>query len=347
VSEAKAPSAGRRMQPGKPRATIYDIAKVAGVSPSTVSRTLSNPGRSNSETARKVRAAAEQLDYRANVMARALHTGRTGAIGLIVPDITNPVFASIVRGAGRAAATHGATLLLADTEESGDREVEASSRLLRAVDGLLLVSTRLEADVIRELSERTCVAVVNRDVEGIPSFFVNPVAGLTDAVGHLYELGHRSLAYVSGPSTSWMNRLRWETCLEAALQREMTIVEIGPNPPTRAAGAAAIRRVRAAGVSAALAFNDLMAIGLLDAAKAHNLLVPGDLSLVGFDDIFGSDFTSPTITTLAAPVGRMGESACHALIALIEGERAPAAPDIRASLVIRDSTGNPRRSQQR
>ena len=160
----------RRARGGK-SPTIYDIARIAHVNPSTVSRALSQPGRINSKTEERIRATAKELNYRVNPIARALPTGRTNTLGLVVADITNPVIFDIVRGAERAAADAGYTLVVAESQESGEREATAIERVLPSIDGLVLATTRLGDAQIIELSERKPIIVLNRAVDGLASIF--------------------------------------------------------------------------------------------------------------------------------------------------------------------------------
>jgi LacI family transcriptional regulator len=335
------PRPGRR---ANAPATIYDIAKLAGVNPSTVSRALSKPGRINSETEERIQAAAKLLNYRLNPTARALPTGRTHILGLLLADITNPMFFDMVRGADRAARLRGYTLILAESQESGEREAEAAERVEPSVDGLILVTTRLGDERIRDLASRKPLVVINRTVDGVHSVVPQLEPGIGQALSHLADLGHTSIAFLSGPATSWMNRARWDVLRAEAPSRGMNIIEIGPGLPALDGGRAALSRVVASAVTAVMAYNDLMAIGLMLAAQDHGLSVPGQLSIIGFDDIFGSEFTSPPLSTVRAPLGPMGERAVRRTLELIldvDGQEwVPAAlPALPTELVIRGSTG--------
>lgn len=337
--DARSPGAsGNR----KPPATIYDIARAAGVSPSTVSRALNKPGRINARTERRIRDVAEELGYRRNPMAGALPTGRTGTIGLIVSDVTNPVYFDLIHGAERVIASEGHTLVLADAQESPDTESETAERLLLSVDGLLLVGSRLDDARILELAEHKPLVLVNRSVPGLPGIVPDPLPGIRKALDHLASLGHRSIAFLSGPATSWMSGVRWETLLDEALRRDIGIVEIGPGIPTLEGGRQSLRRVRAARVTAVVAYNDLMAIGLLQAAKAADVDVPEDLSIIGFDDIFGSSLTTPTITTIRSPLDRVGEAAIRRLIAELDEDDHSADVTLFTEFIERESTAPPR-----
>jgi LacI family transcriptional regulator len=328
--------------------TIYDIARLAGVNPSTVSRALSQPGRINVKTEERIQAAARELDYRVNPMARALPTGRTNTIGLMVADITNPVIFGIVRGAERAAADAGYTLIVAESQESGEREAKAVERVLPAVDGLVLATTRLDDAQITRIAERKPTVVLNRALEGVTAILPDVEHGVGQLVSHLADLGHRSVAYLSGPETSWISARRWDALLDAAPRRGMSIVEIGPGAPTLEGGAAAIARVVASRATAVVAFNDLMAIGLLRAAAEHGIAVPAQLSIAGFDDIFGSELTTPALTTVRAPLTDAGERAVRHLLARVAPrgtssttDAVPEEPLLPTELVVRGSTGHP------
>ncbi|WP_150308179.1 LacI family DNA-binding transcriptional regulator [Planctomonas psychrotolerans] len=325
--------------------TIYDIARLAEVNPSTVSRALSQPGRINIKTEQRIRSAAKQLNYRLNPMARALPTGRTSTIGLLVADITNPMFFTAVRGAERAAAERGYTLVLAESQESGAREAEAAHRVLPSVDALILVVTRLSDEAILELADRKPLVVINRMIDGVSSLVPDVDRGIAQALNHLAELRHTAVAFVAGPETSWMSGARARSLRAQAPGRGMTIVEIGPGAPTLDGGRDALDRVLAADVTAVVAYNDLMAIGLMRAATAQGIAVPGQLSILGFDDIFGSDFTSPPLTTIRIPLGLAGDLAVRRALDMIDADAAdteystPDEPPILTELVIRGSVG--------
>lgn len=322
--------------------TIYDIAELAGVNPSTVSRALSRPGRISPKTEKLIQDAARTLNYRVNPMARALPTGRTNTLGLILADITNPVFFSLVRGAEHSAAHAGYTLVLAESQESGEREAEASDRVAPAVDGMILVATRQSDEQLRELAERKPLVVINRDVSGVATVVPELEPGIDQALAHLAGHGHRAIAYVAGPAGSWMSSARWSILHDSAVALGMTVVEIGPNSPTLDGGREVYARLAASGITAVLAYNDLLAIGLLQAAAANGVQVPAQLSIIGFDDIFGADFTTPPLTTIRSPLATIGEFAVGRVLDLLApGEAATAmpAPKIVTELVVRGSTG--------
>ncbi|MDQ0733377.1 LacI family transcriptional regulator [Arthrobacter sp. B1I2] len=334
------------LQPGsrKHPVTIYDIAKEAGVSPSTVSRVFSRPERVSAATAKRIRDAAAALNFRINPLARALPTGRTGTLGLLLSDITNPVYFNLVRGAGRVASAEGYTLVLAESQEVPGLEAQAVERLLSLVDGLVLVGARLKDEDILRFAERKPVVLVNRTIASVPHVVPDITPGIKAAINHLVSYGHRSVAFLSGPATSWMSKWRWETIMDEALQCGMSVVEIGPSSPTFEGGAEGLRRVRASGVTAVLTFNDVMAIGLLTACEDAGIAVPEELSIVGFDDIFVSEFTAPSLTSIRTPLGEAGENAFRRLVSTLKGIDEEVPSDLATGLIIRKSTGPSRRN---
>ena len=325
----------------KPSATIYDIARELNLSPSTVSRALNKPGRVSAKTEERIRDAAAKLGYRSNPMARALPTGRTRMLGLVVSDVTNPVFFHLVRGAEKACHELGYTLVFAESQESAEAEYGTLDRLLPAVDGVVLAAARLGDDDITQIAQSKDVVLINRRVGELAAVIPDIEAGITQAIDHLADLGHTSIAYVAGPANSWMSRMRGELLFEHAVAHGMTFAEIGPFQPTREGGAESLRRVRASGATAILTFNDMMAIGLLGACREEGITVPTDLSIIGFDDIFGADFTVPGLTTVRSPLDRAGSAAIRTLVALLDGEGADAIEPLTTRLVVRGSTSQP------
>ena len=321
--------------------TIYDVAAEVGVAPSTVSRAFSRPGRVNSETAARIHAAAERLGYRANPLARALPTGRTSMLAMVVSDVTNPFYFQIIRGAEAAANEQDFTLLVADVLEDPAVERLALERALPFTEGLLLGTSRMSDSAVRVIARQRPTVVLNRVVAGIPSVVTDNAKGMRRAVEHLGALGHRSLVYVAGPEASWADGMRWQSMREAAHELDLHVHRVGAFPPTLAGGALAAEPVLAARTTAVVAYNDLVAIGLLRRLRELGVGVPEQLSVVGFDDIFGAELCTPTLTTVAAPLAALGQYAVRLL--LHESRvRTPASTRparLSAHLVERESTG--------
>ncbi len=323
--------------------TIYDVARAVGVSPSTVSRAFSRPGRVNAGTAERIRAVAHDLGYRVRPLARA-PVARTSMLALVVADATNPFHFDIIRGAQDAAAQAGYTVLLTDTRESDRLERQALERTLPMVEGIVLASSRMSDSTIRVTAKQRPMVVLNRVVTGVPSVVTDISGGARRAVQHLRGLGHDGFTYVAGPEASWTDGMRWRELREATRGSGPRARRIGPYPPTLEGGGAAGRALRAEPATAVVAYNDLLAIGLMGELIGHGHRIPDDLSVIGFDDIFGAQLVTPGLTTVAAPLYQIGSTAVGHLLAVLGGARPQTGAPlvVPTSLVRRRSTG-PRR----
>jgi DNA-binding LacI/PurR family transcriptional regulator len=338
-----APSSTAKPRGSKAAPTIYDIAALAGVNPSTVSRALSKPGRVSAKTQKKIEDAAAELNYRVNIFARALPTGRTSTLGLIVSDITNPAYFDVIRGAEAAATERDYTLMLAESAESAELELTAAQRMMATVDGIILASPRLSDAEIQELAGHKPVVVINRSVEDVHSVVADTDTGVADAVRHLASLGHTSIAYVAGPERSWMSARRWESIKERCEWSSLSATVVASGVPTVDGGRHAAAAVRASGATAVFCYNDLMAIGLMQELQLAGLSIPDDLSILGFDNIFGSDFTTPPLSTIKSPLGQSGDTAVRRILADLDGTGHGAAQEaLGTELVLRGSTGRPK-----
>jgi len=193
--------------------TLEDVAREAGVAVSTVSRALSRPERVSARTREHVQAVARRMDYRPNLLARGLPSGRTRMLALLVTDITNPHQFGLIRGAEAQAAAAGYTLVLADSRGLPDLEAELAARLGSSVDGYVLASSRRPDDELVELRRRRPLALYNRELAGFPSVVSDQDDSSRQIVGHLVALGHRALAYLGGPRNAWAENMRWTaTC---------------------------------------------------------------------------------------------------------------------------------------
>ncbi len=328
--------------------TIYDVAKAAGVAPSTVSRALARPGRVSAETAEKVRAAAARLGYRRSTAAPALSAVPTRMLAMVVADIGNPLFVDVIRGAEAAAEAAGYTLLLFDTQESDVREREAVEKFLSAVEGLVLTSPRLSDSGIRAIAKQRPVIVLNRIVGGLPSVLTDGARGIRRAAEHLGQLGHREITYVAGPEASWADGVRWRGLEEAGIELELRVRRIGPHLPTVEGGAKAARRWAENPTTAVIAFNDIMAVGFIRGLRALGISVPSDVSIIGFDNSRTGALTVPALTSVASPLSLQGATAVRNLLAIIGGARSSEQPVVLpVKLVARDSTARARSGRLR
>lgn len=331
-----------------PRAvTIYDVARVAGVAPSTVSRAFSRPGRVNSETAERIRRVADGLGYRTNPLARALSTARSHMIALVISDIANPFYAEVVRGAQAAAAQAGYTILLADAQESDQLERTTLERALPTVDGVILASSRMSDSAIRVMAKQKPVVVLNRAITDVPCVVTDNARGARRAAEHLGELGHDTITYLAGPEASWADGMRWRSLREAGMELGLRIRRLGPFTPNVPGGVRAAEELRDHPSTAVVAYNDQLAIGLIRGLTARKVLVPEDVSVVGFDNIFAADLVTPGLTTVAAPLHTEGATATKHLLTMIEGapNRAGQPVVLPIRLVVRASTAH--RSRKR
>ncbi|WBQ02713.1 LacI family DNA-binding transcriptional regulator [Kribbella sp. CA-293567] len=323
--------------------TIRDVARLAGVSASTVSRALSLPDVVNVATRARVEHAAQQLGYQPNKAARGLITGRTGNIGLVVPDLANPFFPSVVKGVQARARANDVAVFLADTDEDATAEVGLVRALAKQVDGLILCSPRASDDELVAVAQETNVVLVNRLVDGVAAVTFDNEGGMRQAIAHLAALGHRRIAWVGGPATSWSNAQRALGLRVAAQDHEVELLPVGQFAPTYDGGMAAADQAVATGATAVVTYNDLVAIGLLARLHARGIDVPGDLSVLGIDDIAMAGMARPALSSVRLPKQRAGEIAVEFLLALLDDPGT--VPDSRArgtlpgELMVRDSTG--------
>ena len=322
--------------------TIYDVARTAGVATSTVSRAFSNPQRVSDGTREHVLRTARELGYEPNPHARALTSRRTQTIAMVMPDITNPHFFEIIRGAELRAKASDYTLVLVNAEESARIEQEQIRRLARSVDGFILAASRLPDETVAELAATHTVVTANRQVKGISSVVLDQSDGCRQLVAHLSSLGHSSLVYLAGPRHSWMAACRWTAIRDAAAELSVSAVRMGPYTPKVSHGAAAADMALTTNVTAMIAHNDLLAIGVLRRLAARSVSVPDDISVAGFDDIFAADICSPSLTTLGGAHADLGRVAVELLLAGGAGARGGGAVQqlvLPSELVLRNSTG--------
>lgn len=328
--------------------TIQDVAERAGVSRQTVSRAINNKGEIGAETRARVLTIARELGYRPSSIARGLKTRRTLTLGLVVPDIANPFFAEVVRGASERAYAADYTVLLCNTDEDPDREW-AILRLLEShrVDGLVLVSSRLSDEMLAEASRQwRPLVIVNRlqadPMPGVGYVVVNDAEAARTATTYLLARGHRLIGLLAGTPTSRSGLERRRGYAEAlaavGLDGGRWAVHCAPNVEGGREAALALLR-REPGLTALLAYNDLVAVGALQACRALARGVPQDCAIVGWDDIVFADYVSPPLTTVRMPKYEIGEHAMGLLLGLIaDHDAAPEVVRLDATLIEREST---------
>lgn len=320
--------------------TIYDVARHCGLAASTVSRTFNNPGRVNAHTRERVRAAAREIGYEPRTLARAEAPGRARTLTLVVTDIANPYYSTVIKSAQARCIERDYTLALIDSDESPQVEASNLRRLLATTSGGILATSRLSDDVVRQLFRHRPLVMVNREIEGIPSLVVDTASGMRKAVRHLAAFGHRRIAYLSGPRNSWINGQRWGAVHEEASSLGAHAAFLGPFSPNRQGGHEAADALVLEGSTAAIAYNDLIAIGALQHLQSLGIRLPQDFSLIGCDDIFGADLTVPALTTIAGPANKLGTYAVDIMHSHLtgQGDRS-GSMTFDAHLVVRGSTG--------
>jgi LacI family transcriptional regulator len=334
--------------------TIRDVARVAKVHPGTVSRALNTETRAlvNDETVERVLRAAEQLDYRPNPIARGLKTNRSYTIGVLVPDITNPLFPPILRGIEDRLDDAGYTSLIVNTDNDAERErSHLEAMRARQVEGLISATARLDREVLADVAAGgTPLVLVNRSLEdgSVPAVAVDDREGVRLAVEHLAGLGHRRIGHVAGPQNTSTGHRRYLGFVEA-----MRAVALEPNEEqisfsawfSEEEGARLCAELldNAPGLTAIVAANDLLAIGCYDALETRGLRCPDDLSIVGFNDMPLVDRLQPPLTTVWVPQREIGATAADLLLErLSEGSGAAREILLEPALVVRGSTAPPR-----
>lgn len=327
---------------GKVRATtIADVAVEAGVSPATVSRVMNANDTVDPKIAARVRAAALALNYSPSPLARSLVLGRTQTIAFVAPDLGNPTFHGAMRGLSQAAAEHGYRLLVAETSEMASEEAILAVETRRRCDGIVLCAPRMPEDELVTLTAQlTPIVLINRSSTrvSVPVLEADYQSGIYNLAQHLHELGHRKLVYVDGAVNSASNSYRRRGLdLFAADFPDVQLKSIRGGVMF-ADGHAVADAVIASGATGVLAFNDLVAMGLLSALHEKGVDVPGQLSVTGFDDIPFARYTTPPLTTASVPVEELGRQAWRRLWSLLNGEVPDYNISIGPRLEVRGST---------
>jgi len=326
---------------------------MAGVHPATASRALNPQTRPlvNADTARKVLRAAESIGYQPNPIARSLKTARSSTVGLVIPDLTNPLFPPIVRGIEDVLAAVGYSAWIVNTDNDPAREeTQVESLRSRQVEGLIIATARREHPLLVRLHRMGVrMVLVNRRVDGLelPSVTADDDAGISMAVTHLAALGHTRIAHLAGPQQTSTGVARARAFRHAVRDLGLDddpalIVECGYWSETE--GAQALRRLLDAGTrcTAVVAGNDLIALGCYDVFAERGMRCPDDLSVVGFNDMPFLDKMNPPLTTVSIPHYELGSEAGRLLLDTIDDpERVPRSVLLTPSLVVRASTAPP------
>jgi LacI family transcriptional regulator len=331
-------------------ATLRDVARLVGVHPGTVSRALNPQTRSlvNERTARRVLDAAQELGYRPNPIARGLRTNRSNTIGVLVPDLMNPLFAAVVRGIEDGLRDAGYTPLIANTDNDAERErVAYEAMRARQVDGFIAATARRDHWLLEEqVNSGPKVVLVNRrvDSDAIPAVTGDDHAGVRLAVEHLAGLGHRRIAHIAGAQTLYTGWSRHEGFVDAmragGLEADPDLIVFSQAFTAREGARCCTELLdRRRDFTAIVAGNDLLALGCFDALEQHGLGCPMDVSVVGYNDMPFVDRFRPPLTTVRVPHYELGATAAELMLEQLGGtDLPPRQLLLPPELVVRDST---------
>ncbi|KAB8292643.1 LacI family DNA-binding transcriptional regulator [Bifidobacterium avesanii] len=289
------------------KVTIRDVATAAGVSPATVSRALSQPGRVTLETAERIRRIADELGYRSrDVAVDPLERRLVGEIAVLVPNLSYPIFADYMHGMQRLCDGRGYAVSVNATGDRGDAERDLIARCLKRADGLVLVASRVPDTVIRKAAQTKPVVVINRLVRGVQSVIVDDRASVEEAVLELKRLGHRSITYAPGPASSWQNGLRWQGLLTVCQREGVKLRRVECSYTERGVDEETFERFAQRPTDAIVAYNDGLAVSFMRLLEGHGLNVPGDVSVIGFDDTMEGRMSSPKLATIGVDRDAVG-----------------------------------------
>ncbi|WP_332404672.1 substrate-binding domain-containing protein [Vibrio metschnikovii] len=328
-------------------ATMKDIARVAGVSTSTVSHVINKTRYVSDDIAERVNKAAKDLNYAPSALARSLKMNRTRTIGMLVTTSTNPFFGEVVKGVERSCYQQGYSLILCNTEGDNQRMKASINTLLqKRVDGLILMCSTLEGERIEVFERYPDIPVVVMDWG--PMLFAsdkiqdNSLRGGYMATQYLIECGHQSIGCITGPLSRHQAQMRYEGYKRAMLEAGLTI-----NPDwiiesdfECEGGAQALYRLKKKGPlpSSIFVSNDMMAMGVIHAASDLHIAIPDQLSIIGYDDIHIANFMTPSLTTIHQPKYRLGQAAIDTLLNKLKNQsREPQVVQLEPTLVVRQS----------
>lgn len=321
--------------------TISDVAKAAGVSIATVSRTFRRPDRVNVNTLNHVRAVAERLGYHTQIIRPRSESHLVGMISLTVNDLNNPMYSQIAHGVQRECARRNFGLMISETEGSIATERAIIKRSIPHADGMILCSPRLSDWEVRKVAQSRPLAVMIRMIGGVQSLYADDGPAITQTVNELTRLGHREITYLPGPKHSWGNSLRINAlqaaCRNAGVRLRHTQCAYPVGPHAQRAFEEFLRNP----TSAVIVYNDEVACAFMQFARRHGIDVPGQVSVVGIDDIPMCEICSPTLSSIAVPRQELARIAAKRVIDQVlhitDGTMAPVVLESR--FVPRESIG--------
>ena len=321
--------------------TISQVAEAAGVDRSTVSRAYTRPDMIRPETTRHVLAVARRLGYVPNRTARALSTGRSANIALVVHDVSNPFIPALIKGVQSEADLSDYCIFIGNSDETPAQEARLMTRFVPQVAGTILVAPRSTKAAVMRFAADGPLVLINREIDGVPRILIDAADGIQQAVAHLAGLGHRSIAYVGGPEQSWANADRQEAAAAIAARLDMTLRVLPAGQASFEAGRAMVPAVLASATTAAIAFDDVLAQGLLSGLSAAGVTVPRDFSLIGCDDVLGA-VTHPALTSISNRAAEAGRGAVRLLLQRLHDPASEATRQVLETvLVLRATTAAP------
>lgn len=325
--------------------SIDEVAARAAVSKSTVSRAFSRPDTVRWDTRERVLAVARELGYEPNRIARSLAGGRTGAIGLFVPDIANPAFPPLIKAVQRQAARDGLVVFLGDAADDTEDELSTVLSIASQVDGMVLAVPRMTSQQIRQVIDAVPTVVVGLDVPGVTAVIPDN-DGYKQALEHLAALGHSRIAFLRGPEADYSASSRTTLMRATATDLGVQLVELGPFRPTFESGIRAMDIVLASTATAVIAFNDLIALGLMVRMQQRGLEVGPDLSVIGIGDTWIAGIFPPGLTSVRLPWDAGGTVAARTLTSIMNGVPLPHGHTLSlpTELIVRSTTTAPRRT---
>jgi DNA-binding LacI/PurR family transcriptional regulator len=319
--------------------SIREVAEKAGVSPATVSRVFTHAAVVSAPVRQRVEAAAKELGYEPHPVARSLARGRTGNLGIVVPDIANSFASVIAKAVQSEARAAGYALFIAGSDRRPDEEYRLTRAMALQVDGLLMMSPRMSDEQFQQVTALRPVVVINRLVDGCPAALITTADGMNQAVDHLHALGHRQIVYLGG-SPAYSNTTRLDAFRAACARLGLDGMEIALDDSRFSAGVRAGDLVLACGATAVIAYNDEVAVGVLNRLAYRGVRVPEQMSLIGFDDTGLAEMAMPRLTSVRLPASLVGATAVRMLLdhvdrhTGVDGERAY----FPSELVIRSTT---------
>ena len=334
-------------------ASIKDIARIAGVTHSTVSRALRDSPLVNRETVERIQRIASEAGYRTSAAARSLVTRRSDTIGVVVTNIADPFVAGVVSGIEETADEHGLSVFLANSNADPEREVRVARKFEeRRVDGIIVTASRVGAQYVPLFTHMQVPIVMLNNQH--PSQFAHSVmianvGASLDAVRHLMALGHRRIAYLgdrNGHQSDAERLAGYRQALEeGGLPFDPLLVAHGDGKPEGAENAIADVLALSQPPTAVFCYNDMSALGAMRQIRSRGLGIPADISIVGFDDLYISQYLNPPLTTVRQPMRQMGRMAMETLLNIFAGAESGHDIKVPGELIVRQSTAPPKESQ--